>query len=178
MLRGRPWPNWPTAAIAASKPDSCAGLQGASSRGKKAGVQASPEWEKLRSELERLMHASRAFNAYVLDAWDNVWCSAHGYADTVHEDLTELVHDAARHRGISLTRGGKLDTYFSGRAGHAYLRTYGSCYVLLLRFSGPFDHANAREITTEHLPRLEALTLALPPPDGPGSDGSEAASTA
>jgi hypothetical protein len=138
----------------------------------------SPEWEELRLELEAVAAASSCFNAYVLDAWDNFWCAARGFTEAPREDLADLVHAAATRKGVTLTRGGKLDTSLSGRTGHAYLRSYGSCYVLLLRFSGPFDVNKTREAVLDALPRLEALTIRLPPPDGPGADGSEAAGTA
>jgi hypothetical protein len=45
-------------------------------------------------------------------------------------------------------------------------------------FSGPFDLEKTREVVRDRLPGLEALTLRVPPPDGPGADGSEAAGTA
>ncbi len=38
----------------------------------------SPEWLALEGELDSLAKAARAFNVYVLDAWGNVWCAAHG----------------------------------------------------------------------------------------------------
>ena len=135
-------------------------------------------WEDLRNELERVATGAHAYNAYVLDAWDVLWCAAHSFAAVYEEDLVAIVHAAGSKKGISLSRGGKLDTSLSSPKGHAYLRTYGSCYVVVLRYAGPFDESKARDVVTAALPRLEALTLLLPPPDGPGSSGNEAASTA
>ncbi len=138
----------------------------------------SAEWQELQRELEAIAGAAHAFNAYVFDVWDNLWCTAHGYDEAPREELALLIHAAATRKGVSLVRGGKLDTAFSQFSGFIYLRTYGSCYVLLLRFPGPFDHDRAQQAVTEALQRLEALTLRLPPPDGPGSDGTEAAGSA
>lgn len=138
----------------------------------------SPEWEELRAELETVVGASSCFNAYVFDAWDNFWCAAHSFMEARGEDLVHLIHAAAARERVTLTRGGKLDTAISGRLGHAYLRTYGSCYIVFLRFSGPFDVNETRTVVRAALPRLEALTMRLPPPDGPGADGGEAAGTA
>ena len=138
----------------------------------------SAEWDELQRELEAVAVAAHAFNAYVFDVWDNLWCAAHGFSDVPREDVAKLIHAAAARRGVSLVRGGKLDTCISEFVGYVYLRTYGSCYVLLLRFPGPFDQDKARGAVTEALQRLEALTLRLPPPDGPGSDGNEAAGSA
>jgi hypothetical protein len=138
----------------------------------------SPEWEELRAELEAIAAACSSFNAYILDVWDNSWCAARGFNDMPRADLADFIHAAASRKAVTLTRGGKLDTSLSGPMGHAFLRTYGSCYVLLLRFSRPFDVEKTRDTVRAALPRLEALTMRLPPPDGPGSDGNEAAGTA
>ncbi len=121
---------------------------------------------------------AKAFNAYVLDAWDNVWCAARGFNNLPRDELVDFVHHAAQRAGISLARGGHLDTSLSDRMGHAYLCSYASCYVLLLRFSGSFDVANVRNAVRAALPRLEALTLRLPPDGGPGSSDGEAAASA
>jgi hypothetical protein len=135
----------------------------------------SPEWQALERELGEVTKSAKAFNAYVLDAWDNLWCSARGGWQTRRDDLADLVHAAvARVRTSPLSRGGVLDGSLSGRMGHAYLKTFGSCYVLLLRFSGAFDVSAARSAVTTALPQIELLTLRLPPSGGPGSGGAEA----
>ena len=141
-------------------------------------MSASREWEALRKELEALAEATRAFNVYVVDAWDNVWCAARWFDSVYPDDLAALVRAEVTRRGVSLQRGGKLDASVVGAKGHAYIRTYGSCYVLVLRFAGPFDSAATREAVVGVLPRLERLTLGLPPPDGPGSSGHEALGSA
>jgi len=141
-------------------------------------VVASREWEELRKELEVLAAVTHAFNAYVLDAWDNVWCAARWFTSIYPEDLIALLHTSIARKGIPLQRGGKLDVSLSSPKGHAYLRTYGSCYVLLLRFGGPFDEIGARAAVDAALARLELLTVNLPPPGGPGSSGNEAVGSA
>jgi hypothetical protein len=137
----------------------------------------SDQWEALRRELESVAQRAKAFNAYVFDAWDNQWCAARGFSDVPRDDLVDIVHTAIGRR-TPLRRGGTLDTVVSGRTGHAYLKSFGSCYVLLLRYAGGFDDDLTRTVVMDELARIEALTMALPSPDGPGSDATDAAKRA
>jgi hypothetical protein len=138
----------------------------------------SVEWQELRRELEVVAKAVRAFNVYVLDAWDHMWCAAHGFSEAPREDLVKLVEAGVARGRTPLARGGQLDIAMSDRQGHRYLRTYGSCYVLLIRFSAAFDAVAVRASVGATLPRLEALTLRLPISGGPGGSGHEAAQRA
>lgn len=138
----------------------------------------SVEWQELQRELELVAKALRAFNVYVLDAWDKMWCAAHGFSESPRDDLVRLVEAGVARRGTPLARGGQLDIAMSDRLGHRYLRTYGSCYVLVVRFGGAFDVAAVRSSVAATLPRLEALTLRLPISGGPGGSGNEAANRA
>ena len=138
-------------------------------------VTDSPEWQDLQRELEALARDAKCFNAYVFDAWENPWCAAHSFTEVAREDLLDLVRAGTARARAPLHRGGVLDSCLSGRMGHAYLKTYASCYVLVLRFSGPFDEQKTRAAVSLALPRLEALTVRLPPSGGPGSRGQEAA---
>ena len=57
--------------------------------------------------------------------------------------------------------------------GYAYVRSFANIYVVMVRYSAPFELPAARAAVGAHLPEIERLTLALPPPDGPGSEGAE-----
>jgi hypothetical protein len=137
----------------------------------------SEQWEALRRELESVAQRAKAFNAYVFDAWDKQWCAARGFSDAPRDDLVNIVHTAIG-GSTPLRRGGALDTVVSGRAGHAYLKSFGSCYILLLRYAGGFDDHLTRAVVMDQIARIEALTMALPPPDGPGFDAADAAKRA
>jgi len=55
------------------------------------------------------------------------------------------------------------------------MRSFGT-YVLLALFSRPLEPQSLRQTrgaVARALPRIDALTLALPAPDGPGSGGAE-----
>jgi hypothetical protein len=141
-------------------------------------VSTSREWEALQRELEAVAGAAEAYNAYVLDAWDNLWCAARHFDAVYQEDLVAIVQAATESKGGTLQRGAKLDTCLPGPKGHSYLRTYGSCYVVVLRFGGAFDETKARDVVSAALPRIEALTLRIPPPNGPGTGSNEAVGSA
>ena len=138
----------------------------------------SPEWRELQAALESVSSKARAFNAYVFDAWGKLWCAAHGFSEMPRDDLFDLIRTAVARSGTPLQRGGALDTCLSGRTGHAYLKTFGSCYVLQLRYAGPFDQKSACAAVAKALPVIEALTLRLPPSGGPGGHASEASKRA
>jgi len=138
----------------------------------------SVEWQELQRELELVAKSLGAFNVYVLDAWDNMWCAARGFSEEPRDDLVRLVEAGVARGRTPLARGGHLDIAMSDRMGHRYLRTYGSCYVLLARFSGAFDVATVRASIGATLSRLEAMTLRLPISGGPGGSGNEAANSA
>jgi hypothetical protein len=137
----------------------------------------SEQWKALRRELESVAQRAKAFNAYVLDAWDNQWCAAHGFSAMPRDDLMDLIR-AGVGRRTPLRRGGALDAVVSSRIGHAFLKSFASCYVLLLRYAGRFDDDLTRTVVMEALARIEALTIALPSPDGPGFDAADAAKRA
>ncbi len=132
-------------------------------------------WIMLAVELTSLCETTGAHNAYVMDAWSNCWCAAHSYEDCPSESLLELCAEALGRLPKPLQRGGKLDAVIDWASGHAYFRSYAGVYILALRFSGPFDHGEVHAAVSLALPRIEELTLALPPPGGPGTDSDASA---
>jgi len=141
-------------------------------------VPDSREWFELRKALEALASTTDASNAYVLDAWDRTWCFARSPKRACSGDLAAVVHAAVARRGTPLRRCGKLDVFVADVGGYAYLRTYGSCYVVMVTFAAAFDDVRIRDAVTAALPRLELLTTSIPPPDGPWSGGNEAVRSA
>jgi hypothetical protein len=134
-----------------------------------ARAQDFPEWQRLASALAALAAECGAQNAYVLDAWANLWCSAHAY-DRFGGDVAMQVTDAQlRKLKVPLNRGGRLHAVTSTD----YLRSFAGIYVVLLHFVEPFDADAMLTATDAALPRIETLTLLLPPPEGPGSGSAE-----
>jgi len=132
-----------------------------------------PGWMQLAEELAKLVVVTHGHNAYVLDAWGGSWCAAHDFSEELPEPVTKLLEWAFARIEKPLTKGGALDLMISNTEaspmGHAYLCSFAAVRVLFLRFAGPFDPVIVRDSVRAALPRIEALTLALPSPDGPAS---------
>jgi hypothetical protein len=138
----------------------------------------SPEWLALSAELVALSGATHAHNAYVADATGMSWCAAHDFSEQLPQSVADLLAWRLDQLPKPLPKGGVLDAAVSRvtgtPGGHAYFASFAGVYVLVLRFAGPFDVDNVRTLVGTALPRLEALTLALPPPEGPDHDAHQA----
>lgn len=128
-----------------------------------------PEWQRLADALGELSRECEASNGYVLDSQANLWCAGN---DLYYHGESDLVMDLTQRQLAALpkplNRGGHIDRAY----GSWYLRSFAGVYVLVLSFSGLFDVPRARAAIGTALPRIEALTLLLPPPDGPTSSGA------
>jgi hypothetical protein len=136
--------------------------------------------------LAQLADDASAVNVYVFDAWSHVWCTAMPVAwiaDTFDAGMgerpvgtraVEILDTALRRLEKPLPRGGTL----AARVGEAYLRSFATVYVLMLRFAHPFELEPLRALVDAALPDIARLTTALPPPGGPGGHGTEAVGTA
>ncbi|XYH97704.1 hypothetical protein ACMHYB_59785 [Sorangium sp. So ce1128] len=128
-----------------------------------------PAWTALRDTLGELVARAGAAAAAVIDASNNVWC-AWPVAPTVLPLAARFSErEIAERSGRPLRRGGRLRVARPAAAPEdSYLaESFGGIYVLVLWFNGPFDPDFQRARLRRELPRIEALTAALPPPDGP-----------
>jgi hypothetical protein len=129
-----------------------------------------PAWVALQGELRLLVTRTSSDDAWVLDAWGNVWCATR----PVLEDQARIIKAVlAELEALKppLQRGGRLDRVLGGAAACSYARSFATVYVLVVSFPGPVPKFVARQAIATALPRIEALTISLPPPDGssPGS---------
>jgi hypothetical protein len=124
-----------------------------------------PEWAALAQALAALASRTGATNAFVIDAWGHLWCRAraHGAPDHLFRLATAVLQRASK----PLTRGGRLDVGAIGDDEAWYARSFAGVYVVLVLFERTFDELAVRRAVTESLREIEALTLSLPPPDGP-----------
>ncbi|MCP4304219.1 MAG: hypothetical protein GY788_04910 [bacterium] len=132
-----------------------------------------PGWSELRRVLTTLAADAGALYAYVLDSRGALWCSSNHVKQDDVSPAAQIVLDDLANLEPPLRRGGRLDHFAKRRAGHAYLRSFGGIYVLLLRFSAPQPIQTVRSAVAPVLPRIEALVADIPPPSGPGSEGAE-----
>jgi hypothetical protein len=142
-----------------------------------ADISEHPNWIALRAELLHIAKMSGATEVYVLDAWGNLWCSAHRAAEATLLRAVAVVESALRALKRPLARGGTIDQVLDLDETHGYIRSFAGVYVVLVLFGGPPGNRNrpvSRGIVGRALPRIEALTIGLPPPDGSGSSSGEA----
>jgi hypothetical protein len=132
-----------------------------------------PEWVALQQELELLVTQTSSDNAYVLDAWGNVWCAARPALGPTQKAIIKIALAEVDALQPPLQRGGRLDRMLEGMAEHSYARSFATVYVLLVSFRGSVSTLDARRTIAMVLPRIEALTVALPPPDGPDAGSAQ-----
>jgi hypothetical protein len=128
----------------------------------------------LRKALEELVVESGAAFAVVLDESNDIWCGAPNSQEVVDATARFYEREVAPHRK-SMQRGGHLRVAREGKTPEdSYIaESFATIYVLLLGFAGEFDPFTAGAKLRAALPRIEVLTLALPPPDGPvAGDGA------
>jgi len=142
-----------------------------------ADIEEHPSWLALREELGGITAATGAANAYVLDAWGNLWCSARSVPENILQFAVRIAEFIVRTTKPPITRGGKLDQSVPTQGAVAgYIRSFSGVYILLVLSETRMDRGTIqvlRAIITRALPRIEALTLSLPPPDGPGPSSGE-----
>jgi hypothetical protein len=128
--------------------------------------------------LTALATDAHALYAYVLDNRGTLWCTSDHVDWDGASPATQILLDELAGLTPPLHRGGHLDRFARRQSGHAYLRSFGGIYVLLLRFSAPREIETVRASVAPALPRIAALMERMPPPGGPGTEGAEGASVA
>ena len=132
-----------------------------------------PEWVALGRALRALMLPSHARNVYVLDVWGSVWCAARADEDSIEDGLIEAALAQVAKVRPPLPRGGSIDGPLRLASESVYVRSFAAIYVLLLTFRRAMNLAEVRLAVGSALPKIEALTVALPPSDGPGAGGAQ-----
>jgi len=79
------------------------------------------------------------------------------------EAAVPLVIEATRER--PLRKGGHLHLLRSVEPPFAAAESFAGVYMVLLLFDEPFAAADVSALVRRALPEIEALTVALPPPD-------------
>jgi hypothetical protein len=136
-------------------------------------LQPSSPFELLTAALDRLAEATRASGAAVLDGSDCLWCWSSSVR--IDDDTPfELLERAIESTKKPLARGGHLDLVHRQDAPYFVARSFAGIYVLLVWFEESFDATQTRTVMNVTLPKIEALTLALPPTDGPSTTAGAA----
>jgi hypothetical protein len=124
--------------------------------------------EALREALHELVVEAGASYAAVLDQSNDLWCSTPLFSHVAAAADRFYAAEVADKRD-ALRRGSRLRVARSRKEPEdSYVaESFAGIYVLLLGFDGEFDPFTADAKLRAALPRIERLTLALPPPDGP-----------
>jgi hypothetical protein len=129
-----------------------------------------PEWRALRLELDRLAKSCRAHFVGVMSTGNVLWCS--NRIDDALADAFYLAEIAPRR--FELRRGVALDIAVRLGPCMCVARSFASVYVLLVcgnRHDIQFAVAGTRQNMDRALPLIEALTVALPPPNPEPAEG-------
>ncbi len=125
-----------------------------------------PEFRELCTTLERLALASGSSNAVVLDAWYELWCRARVLSFHDQDLVISILRRALATTDKPLVQGGRVHWVDTEGDPPAFAVSFAGVYVLLLWFPEPFSELAVRRAVHQALPAIEALTIALPPPDG------------
>jgi len=123
-----------------------------------------PEWDQLHDALDRLADTTGARFAVVMDESNDLWCWSRGLGqdDEAPFLLLELALATTKK---PLRRGGRIDVVKSSPDFAA--RSFAAIYLVILSFDRVGDPSEFRKKIADALPEIEALTIDLPPPDGP-----------
>ncbi|MDC0743850.1 hypothetical protein [Polyangium mundeleinium] len=147
-----------------------------------------PAWLKLHRRLVSLQDGVGATNALVCDLSGSIFCCglsrrwegipALRLAATLGETQAQLARELpaigemfervlrARPPGKEKP-GARFTVALVDEEPFAYAQSFAGVYVLLLCFSGPFTPFPVASKVRAALPEIEALTVMLPPPEGP-----------
>jgi hypothetical protein len=130
----------------------------------------SPELEALTRALAELVRDCDATLGAIVDESSVVWCTA-----PAREDAQATVGDFFRTEIApnikALLHGHRLSIH-RAEGPHRYVaESFAAVYVIALWLEAEFDTEFVRARIRLALPRIEALTLAVPPFDGPEGGG-------
>lgn len=104
--------------------------------------------------------------AAVIDDGSTLYCTTHsGYDEAARRFHRQEV---AMRPEVRLKRGGRLSVVRAVAPDRGYVaESFAAIYIVIVWFERSFDPFTTRRLVKAALPRIEALTLALPPPFGP-----------
>ncbi|HET7541186.1 MAG TPA: hypothetical protein VFK05_15015 [Polyangiaceae bacterium] len=133
----------------------------------------SPELEALTLALLELVQGCGATLGAIVDESSVVWCmvpaSSEGEAIVDQFFRTEIAPNTK-----SLLHGHRLSIHQTSGSLRYVAESFAALYVIALWLQAEFDTELVRARIRLALPKIEALTLAVPPFDGPdGSGGAQ-----
>jgi hypothetical protein len=141
-----------------------------------------PEWKALQSELKQVGKACSARLVAVISTGNVLWCASRTDFDVVDPLADAFYLAVIAPRRQRLKRGERIDIVRRDADDICFARTYAGIYVLVVWISRFVDENSPDELRSvdenavraemqRALPRIEALTISLPPPDPEPAEG-------
>ena len=127
----------------------------------------SPELEALTLALAELVHDCGATLGAIVDESSVVWCTVPA-SESALGIVERFFVDEVAPNTKALLHGQRLSIH-QATGPHRYVaESFAALYVIALWLEAEFDTEFVRARIRLALPKIEALTLAVPPFDGPG----------
>jgi hypothetical protein len=139
-----------------------------------------PVWSKLYVALAKLAAACGAPFAFVLDEGNGLWCvgltGSEPTTATTEQDRAadRFYRKEVVPREALLRRGNRVQVVCAEGQDRYVALSFAGIYVVVVWFDAPFEPFLVLARIRRALPEIEALTLALPPSGGPGTDAAAA----
>ncbi len=136
----------------------------------------SPELEALTLALAELVRDCAATLGAIVDESSVVWCTAPASAAWAASEgiVNEFFRTEIAPNIKTLLHGHRLSIHQASGPHRYVAESFAALYVVAVWLDAEFDTEFVRARIRLALPRLEALTLAVPPFDGPeGSGGAQ-----
>lgn len=133
----------------------------------------SPELEALTLALAELVRECGATLGAIIDESSVVWCTAPASAH-VPGVVDQFFRAEVAPNSKSLRQGHRLSVHQASGPQRYVAESFAALYVLVLWLDAEFDTDLVGARIRLALPKIEALTLAVPPFDGPeGGEGAQ-----
>lgn len=137
---------------------------------------AHPTWKRLYEALASLASTCGGAFAFVVDEGNGLWCvgipNRPPTTATADEDRAadRFYRDEIVPRTASIRRGIQIDVAKMNGDDRYAARSFAGIYAVVVWFEDDFEPDLVRARIRRSIPEIQALTLALPPSGGPGSD--------
>lgn len=133
----------------------------------------SPELEALTLALAELVRDCGATLGAIVDESSVIWCTAPA-PDDAKDIVDRFFREEIAPNIKALLHGHRLSIHRASGPHRYVAESFASLYVIALWLEAEFDTDFVRARIRLALPKIEALTLAVPPFDGPdGSGGAQ-----
>jgi hypothetical protein len=132
----------------------------------------------LARELDKLSDSVEALNSLVFDQAGLIWCTGVAIYSDERPIIYEQIVEVLNKQNPPLVKGGRIDRVVQGTSHFLYCRSFAQIYVVGVWFDEPAPDLLVRRSVSNALARIEALTMLLPPPEGPDTNAGVAAKRA